>query len=225
MTDPAYPPSKTYLHSCSDAELHSWIVESRAGWQDAFEVLFMDRYAGTVISALRSVEQHTGAVLSTTGVFNELFLHLYGRTQAWHNLRSWDSSRSLSAWLWVVARHIACKMAKKASLQARSHGFEELESLECSRELRLSHGPLQEDALAIEDLFDQIGGRCAQILRLKYYLKMKDDEIGALLDISREWANKVCRKCVKELSVVFQREGLEPADLMSSNRPSETLIR
>lgn len=195
----------------SDAALWHQILEKEHGWEKAYDHLIHKRYGAVLKHAKATVEFKYGVELEWRGVCNEVFLSLYGKKEDWKNLRSWDSTRPMAGWLWVLTRNLCYRIARKEySLQksTTSNTGEELEHLHAVSGKNRTETQFDE-IIAFDHFLSMLKDPCERILRLKYFGGFTDAEIGKKLNITREWANQKRRSCLGALAKILEDQGID----------------
>jgi RNA polymerase sigma factor (sigma-70 family) len=202
------PPDPRHL-SDEDKALIDWIVASRPGWQTAYERFFHHLCGPVLKDAIEQAEKRYQVDFPLEVVANRLFINMLGKDKNWSGLKSWRPEKSpFKQWLWVVVRNI-CRRLLRERHPPEAVGAVDQEAIDS----RKPHpGPSAEDVVAFNELLDKLGDDCGQLLRLKYFHGLTDEDIGRLRSTGREWANRQRRDCERRLAELMRQEGLNPSD-------------
>lgn len=134
------------------------------------------RIAGQLMQA--ESNDHT---LQPSALVNEAYLRLFGKTDT---LQSWENRRHFfSAAAETMRRVLVDHARKKKSLKrGGNHIQEPLDAIHVTLNVNPDETLRMDEALAMLSNEDQLA---AEVVRLRYFLGMKNDEISEVLNVSR----------------------------------------
>jgi RNA polymerase sigma factor (TIGR02999 family) len=148
-----------------------------------------DRVFALVYDELRSVAQHQlrgsrdGQALHATELVNELYLKLVGQAEV-----EWQSRAHFYAIAARAMRQILVDLARRRNTSKR--GGEWARTTLTGK--GIATATTLEEILALDELLDQLEERQRQVVELRFYGGLREDEIAEVLGVStrtvqREW--------------------------------------
>ena len=189
------------LETVNEARL---VSEALAGSQSAFEQI-VGRYQRPVISLLVRM-------VGDRGVAEELAQESF--VKAFRNLRSFDVTRRLSAWLFRIAHNTALDWLRKArpAVLSLDDAREDVAPQALAAIAPPAPDPVEREALgaALEAAMTTLRPAYRAAIALRYDEEMPFDEIGHVLGVPEVTARTYVHRARKELAQALAAGGWEP---------------
>jgi RNA polymerase sigma-70 factor, ECF subfamily len=168
---------------------------------------FYRQYLPLVHHAVEKQTSFRGEEVQDT--VHEVFLALY------EDLRDYDPSYKLSHFVWMVAKRVCVDQYRKSTALKRSGEKIALDhhdgALEGAMTVASSADP-PDDRLAeaqliqlVKQAFGDLGERCREILRLRYFEELPYKEMAPILETDKKTLAVQAGRCIDELRAYYTR--------------------
>ena len=214
------------LQSLSDEELRDIIVNERPGWDEAYKVLFIERYGGVVRKIVTRFSPQQLGLEKPEGIHSALLEHLRGENGAWGRLRSWNPARGrFGPWLQQVVWNLCRDLARRESRDPRVISLDEPQPGSDGSEITLGDltpdpRPGPEELIMDQEMWDclQKALDCLQkaleqlaredpkghhIIQRSFFYKWTDTKIADSLGVRRETVNRRKQEAIRRLRTIM----------------------
>jgi len=181
------------------------VKECAAGSEDAWNSFYC-RFIGLVRSIIR--RQRGISSYEMEDIAQNVFLALVPA------LKKYDSTYSLPRFVSIVAERVCIQEYRRVTAAKREASTDPVDHMDGSEEgARTLPSELQsqEEKLAEHQLVDilkialrQLGSRCRELLRLRYYEEIPYKEITRILGATENTLTVQARRCLAELTAHYQ---------------------
>lgn len=169
------------------ADITRWLEAAGGGDRQALDQVLSSLYRELHTMARRHIGQHRGHTLDATALVHEAYIRLAGKAEAQFDDRAHFFAYAASAMRSVVVDYTRQRLSQKRG--GNLHRVTELPE-ELAGDLRLD-----EDTLALDEALTRlaaIDGRLAQVVEMRYFAGLSEQEIAELLErsersVRRDW--------------------------------------